>query len=64
MNIRKSPTPQLAGQRVMEPYLVNSVGKVTVGIIALTSDRGPHAVSTRVTDGFFSAPSRKNCAKP
>lgn len=52
----ESPYPQLAGQRVVAPYLVKTVGNVKVGIVGLTSDRGPQAVSMRVTDGFFFSP--------
>ncbi|MBI3776836.1 MAG: 5'-nucleotidase C-terminal domain-containing protein [Gammaproteobacteria bacterium] len=52
----ESPYPQFAGQRVVAPYLVKTVGNVKVGIVGLTSDRGPQAVSTRVTDGFFFSP--------
>lgn len=52
----ETPYPQFAGQRVVAPYLVKNVGKVKVGIVGLTSDRGPQAVSTRVTDGFFFSP--------
>ena len=52
----ESPYPQLAGQRVMAPYLIKNVGNLKIGIIGLTSDRGPQAISTRVTDGFFFSP--------
>lgn len=45
-----------SGQRVLPPYLIKQVGDVKVGILALTADRGPQAVSTRVTDGFTLTP--------
>jgi 2',3'-cyclic-nucleotide 2'-phosphodiesterase (5'-nucleotidase family) len=45
-----------AGQRVLPPYLIKQVGKLKVGIIGLTADRGPQAVSTRVTEGFTMTP--------
>ncbi len=52
----ETPYAQFAGQRVVAPYLVKQSGNVKVGIVALTTDRGPQAVSTRVTDGFFFSP--------
>ncbi|MEK6750150.1 MAG: bifunctional metallophosphatase/5'-nucleotidase [Pseudomonadota bacterium] len=52
----ETPYAQLAGQRVVAPYLLKNVGGVKVGILGLTADRGPQAVSTRVTDGFFLSP--------
>jgi sulfur-oxidizing protein SoxB len=45
-----------AGQRVVQPYLIREVNGVKVGIIGLTADRGPQAVSTRVVDGFSMTP--------
>ncbi len=45
-----------AGQRVLPPYIIKRVGKLKVGIIGLTADRGPQAVSTRVTEGFTMTP--------
>lgn len=45
-----------AGQRVLPPYLIKKVGNLKVGIIGLTADRGPQAVSTRVTEGFTMTP--------
>jgi len=45
-----------AGRRVLPPYLIKQVGQVKVGIIGLTADRGPQAVSTRVCDGFVLTP--------
>jgi len=45
-----------AGQRVLPPYLIKQVGDVKVGIIGLTSDRGPQAVTTHITDGFTLTP--------
>jgi 2',3'-cyclic-nucleotide 2'-phosphodiesterase (5'-nucleotidase family) len=45
-----------AGQRVLKPYMIKDVNGVRVGIIGLTADRGPQAVSTRVMDGFTMTP--------
>ncbi len=45
-----------AGQRVLKPYLIKDVNGIKVGIIGLTADRGPQAVSTRVMDGFTMTP--------
>lgn len=45
-----------AGKRVLPPYLIKQVGKLKIGIIGLTADRGPQAVSTRVTEGFTLTP--------
>jgi 2',3'-cyclic-nucleotide 2'-phosphodiesterase (5'-nucleotidase family) len=47
---------KLAGQRVVKPYMIRTVGGVKVGIIGLTADRGPQAVSTRVVEGFTLTP--------
>lgn len=46
----------LAGKRVLPPYLIKQVGKLKIGIVGLTADRGPQAVSTRVTEGFTLTP--------
>lgn len=45
-----------AGQRVLKPYLIREVNGIRVGIIGLTADRGPQAVSTRVMEGFTLTP--------
>jgi sulfur-oxidizing protein SoxB len=45
-----------AGQRVLPPYLIKQVGAVKVGILGLTADRPPQAVSTHVMDGFTLTP--------
>ncbi|MEQ1668839.1 MAG: metallophosphoesterase, partial [Sulfuriferula sp.] len=45
-----------AGQRVLKPYMIKEVNGIKVGIIGLTADRGPQAVSTRVMDGFTMTP--------
>ncbi|MDH4273683.1 MAG: 5'-nucleotidase C-terminal domain-containing protein [Gammaproteobacteria bacterium] len=52
----ETPYAKFAGQRVVSPYLIKNVGGVKVGILGLTADRGPQAVSTRVTDGFYLSP--------
>jgi len=48
-----------AGQRVLPFYLIKQVGEVKVGIIGLTADRGPQAVSPRVMDGFYMTPGKE-----
>lgn len=40
------------GERVLPPYLVRTVGGVKVGVIGLTTDRGPQVVGRAVTKGF------------
>lgn len=48
-----------AGQRVLPFYLIKQVGDVKVGIIGLTADRGPQAVSPRTMDGFYLTPGKE-----
>ncbi len=40
------------GERVLPPYLIRTVGGVKIGIIGLTTDRGPQVVGRAVTKGF------------
>lgn len=47
-----SPYASKAGQRVLPPYLIKQAGKLRIGIISLSAERGPQAVSTHVMDGF------------
>jgi len=47
-----TPYPGKAGQRVLPPYLIKQVGNVKVGILGLTTDRGPQVVGSAVTKGF------------
>lgn len=51
-----TPYADKAGTRVVKPYDIKVVGGVKIGIIGLTADRGPQAVSTMVMDGFFLTP--------
>lgn len=44
--------PGKAGQRVLPPYLIKEVGGVKVGLLGLTTDRGPQVVGSGVTKGF------------
>jgi S-sulfosulfanyl-L-cysteine sulfohydrolase len=44
--------PALGGQRVLPPYLIKQICGLKVGILGLTSDRGPTAVGRTVTKGF------------
>jgi len=48
----KTPYPERAGQRVLPPYIIKHVGKVKVGILGLTTDRGPQVVGRAVTKGL------------
>jgi sulfur-oxidizing protein SoxB len=57
-----TPYPERAGTRVVPPYLIKQVGDVTVGILGLTADRGPQAVSTRIMDGFYLSPGEEELA--
>lgn len=47
-----TPYPAQAGQRVLPPYLIKTVGNVKLGIIGMTTDRGPTVVGPAVTKGF------------
>ncbi len=40
------------GARVLPPYVVKQVGKLKVGILGLTTDRGPQVVGSAVTKGL------------
>lgn len=40
------------GERVLPPYLVRQVGGVKIGLLGLTTDRGPQVVGRAVTKGF------------
>lgn len=46
------PYADKQGQRVLPPYLVREVGGVKVGILGLTTDRGPQVVGRSVTKGL------------
>ncbi len=48
-----SPYADKAGQRVLPPYVIKYVGGVKVGILGLTTDRGPQVVGRSVTKGFY-----------
>ena len=50
-----SPYADKAGQRVLPPYVIKYVGDVKVGILGLTTDRGPQVVGRAVTKGFYTA---------
>lgn len=39
--------------RVLPPYVIKQVGRVKVGILGLTTDRGPQVVGRAVTRGFY-----------
>lgn len=46
------PCPNRSGERVLPPTLIKQVGKLKVGIIGLTTDRGPQVVGSAVTAGL------------
>jgi 2',3'-cyclic-nucleotide 2'-phosphodiesterase (5'-nucleotidase family) len=46
------PFAAKTGQRVLPPYVVRNVGGVKIGILGLTTDRGPQVVGRAVTKGF------------
>lgn len=48
-----NPYADKAGQRVLPPYVIKYVGGVKVGILGLTTDRGPQVVGRAVTKGFY-----------
>lgn len=47
-----TPYADRAGQRVLPPFLIYQVGDVKVGLIGLTAERGPKALSPMVMEGF------------
>lgn len=46
------PCPNRTGERVLPPYLIKQAGGHKVGIIGLTTDRGPQVVGSAVTAGL------------
>ncbi|HKX16540.1 MAG TPA: 5'-nucleotidase C-terminal domain-containing protein [bacterium] len=54
-----TPFPDKAGQHVLPPYIVRQVGRVKVGILGLTADRGPQILPRAVTKGFYFLPNGK-----
>lgn len=48
-----SPYADKAGQRVLPPYVIKNVRGVKVGILGLTTDRGPQVVGRAVSKGFY-----------
>lgn len=46
------PYASKKGQRVLPPYLIKQVGDVKIGLLGLTTDRGPQVVGRAVTKGF------------
>jgi len=51
-----------AGTRVVPPWMIREVGDLRIGIIGLTADRGPQAVSKLVTEGFYLTPGDEELA--
>ena len=47
-----TPYPDKAGQRVLPPYKIRQVGKVKVGLLGMTTQRGIAIVGQGVTKGF------------
>jgi len=48
-----TPYADKAEQRILPPYLIYQVGDVKVGLIGLTAERGPKALSPIVMEGFY-----------
>lgn len=48
----QTPFATLAGKRVLPPYVIKHVGNLKVGILGLTSDRGPQVVGRTVSKGL------------
>jgi 2',3'-cyclic-nucleotide 2'-phosphodiesterase (5'-nucleotidase family) len=48
----RSPYIDVTGERVLPPFIVRNVGGVRVGIIGITTTRGPRALGTESTRGF------------
>lgn len=46
------PYADKTGQRVLPPYIIRQVGSLKVGLLGLTTDRGPQVVGKGVTKGF------------
>ena len=47
-----APCANRNGTRVVPPYIIKHVGKTKVGILGLTTDRGPQVVGSSVTKGL------------
>lgn len=47
-----TPYADRQGQRVLPPYLIKNVAGIKVGILGMTTDRGPQIVGRGVTQGF------------
>jgi S-sulfosulfanyl-L-cysteine sulfohydrolase len=54
-----TPYPNRAGQRVLPPYVIKQVGSTKVGILGLTTDRGPQVVGREVTKGLVFLPNNE-----
>lgn len=46
------PYADKTGQRVLPPYIIKQVGNLKIGLLGLTTDRGPQVVGKGVTKGF------------
>jgi len=53
---------KMAGTRVLKPWAIREIGGLRVGIIGLTADRGPQAISTRIMEGFYLTPGEEELA--
>lgn len=49
---KDAPYAARGGQRVLPPYIIRQVGGLKVGILGLTTRRGPQVVGRAVTKGF------------
>ena len=52
----ETPYASKAGTRVVPPYMIKEINGVKIGMIGLTADRGPQAVSPMVMAGFYLTP--------
>ncbi len=47
-----APYAANTGKRVLPPYVIKQVGGIKIGILGMTTDRGPQVVGRAVTQGF------------
>ena len=58
-----SPYAGKASKPVLPPYLIKNINKVKVGIVGLTSNRGPQSVNPRAMEGFDFTPGEDELAE-
>ena len=52
----RSPYVDVTGERVLPPFVVRTIGEVRVGIIGITTTRGPRALGRESTRGLTFTP--------